>query len=85
MNSNYILTLSKSLTIDAYKQINFLIAGARGSGKTYGALILIAEMASFPRTDPNKLLGTSQLPTQIYIVDFKDSDMARLGELLQPG
>lgn len=85
MNSNYILTLSKSLTIDAYKQINFLIAGARGSGKTYGALILIAEMASFPRTDPNKLLGTSQLPTHIYIVDFKDSDMARLGELLPPG
>lgn len=82
---NYILTLSKSLALNAYKQINFLIAGARGSGKTYGALILIAEMASFPRLNSNELLGTCQLPTQIYIIDFKDSDMARLGELLPAG
>ena len=81
----YTLTLSKSLTIDAYKQINFLTAGARGSGKTYGALILIAELASFPRLDSNKLLGTGELPTQIYVVDFKNSDLARLGELLPQG
>lgn len=81
----YTLRLSKSLTIDAYKQINFLIAGARGSGKTYGALILIAEMASFPRTSAQKLLGTCELPTQIYLVDFKNSDMAKLAELLPSG
>lgn len=85
MNTNYILTLSKSLTVDAYKQINCLIAGARGAGKTYGALILIAEMASFPRINQNELLGTCQLPTQIYIIDFKNSDLARLGALLPSG
>lgn len=85
MLSNYTLTLSKSLTIDAYKQINFLIAGSRGSGKTYGTLILIAELASFPRINLNKLLGTGCLPTQIYIVDFKNSDMAKLGQLLPHG
>lgn len=45
---SYLLTLSKSLSIDAYKKINFLVAGVRGSGKTYGTLILIAELASFP-------------------------------------
>ena len=85
MLSNYTLTLSKSLTIDGYKQINFLIAGSRGSGKTYGTLILIAELASFPRINLNKLLGTGCLPTQIYIVDFKNSDMAKLGQLLPHG
>lgn len=85
MMIRYTLTLSKSLAIDAYKQINFLTAGARGSGKTYGALILIAELASFPRLDSNKLLGTGELPTQIYVVDFKNSDLARLGELLPQG
>lgn len=82
---NYILTLSKSLALNAYKQINFLIAGARGSGKTYGALILIAELASFPRLNKNQLLGTGQLPTQIYCVDFKNSDIARLAEFLPVG
>ena len=81
----YTLTLSKSLAIDAYKQINFLIAGARGSGKTYGALILITELASFPRLNSDELLGIGELPTQIYIVDFKNSDLARLGELLPSG
>ena len=85
MGSNYVLTLSKSLAINAYEQINFLIAGARESGKTYGALILIAELASFPRMNPNNLLGTGKLPTQIYIVDFKNSDLARLGALLPSG
>lgn len=82
---DYVLTLSKSLSIDAYKNINFLIAGSRGSGKTYGALILIAELASFPRMNPKNLLGTGELPTQIYIVDFKNSDLARLGALLPSG
>lgn len=81
----YLLTLSKSLSFDAAKKINFLVAGARGSGKTYGTLIMIAEMASFPRLNPNQLLGTSQLPTQIYCVDFKNSDMARLADFLPVG
>lgn len=85
MMCRYTLTLSKSLAIDAYKQINFLTAGARGSGKTYGALILIAELASFPRINTDELLGTGELPTQIYVVDFKNSDLARLGELLPQG
>lgn len=82
---SYLLTLSKSLSIDAYKKINFLVAGVRGSGKTYGTLILIAELASFPRISPCEFLGTVQLPTQIYCVDFKNSDLARLGDILPTG
>ncbi|EEU18664.1 hypothetical protein [Lactobacillus crispatus] len=82
---SYLLTLSKSLSIDAYKKINFLVAGVRGSGKTYGTLILIAELASFPRISPCEFLGTAQLPTQIYCVDFKNSDLARLGDILPTG
>lgn len=82
---NYLLTLSKSLEIDAYHNINFLIAGARGSGKTYGALILIAELASQARVDKHQLLGNCRLPTQIYCIDFKNSDLARLGAILPPG
>ncbi len=82
---NYLLTLSKSLSLDGYKKINFLCAGARGNGKSYGTLILVAELGSFPRLDKNQLLGTGQLPTQIYCVDFKNSDMARLAEFLPAG
>ncbi|WP_278965577.1 cell division protein FtsK [Lactobacillus apis] len=82
---SYLLTLSKSISIDGYKKINFLVAGARGSGKTFGTLILIAQMASFPRKDTNHLLGTGQLPTQIYCVDFKNSDMAKLAAFLPAG
>ncbi len=82
---NYLVTLTKTLSIDAYKKINFLVAGARGSGKSYGTLILIAELGSFLRLDRNRLLGTGQLPTQIYCVDFKNSDMARLAEFLPAG
>lgn len=82
---NYLVTLTKTLSFDAYKKINFLVAGARGSGKTYGSLITIAELASFPRLHKNQLLGTGQLPTQIYCVDFKNSDIARLAEFLPAG
>lgn len=82
---NYLVTLTKTFTFDAYKKINFLCAGARGNGKSYGTLILIAELSSLPRLDKNQLLGTGQLPTQIYCVDFKNSDIARLAKFLPAG
>lgn len=81
----YLVTLTKTLSFNSYKKINFLVAGARGSGKFYGSLIIIAGLASFPRLHKNQLLGTGQLPTQIYCVDFKNSDIARLAEFLPAG
>lgn len=81
-DSLYEVALSKSYSWDAAKKVNALIGGTRGSGKTFFALGAIAEMASFPRIKPNKLLGVSTLPTQIFAVDFKNSEIARLSELL---
>lgn len=83
MNTSlYKVALSKSFSWDAAKQINALVGGTRGSGKSFFALGALVQLASFPRFDESKLLGIGTLPTQIFTIDFKNSDIARLGELL---
>lgn len=67
------------------KNINAMIAGARGSGKTFFVLATIAQLATLPNFERNRLIGNSSLPTQIFCIDFKNSDLARLASILPNG
>lgn len=80
-----LITLSKHISFNSYRKINFLVAGMRGSGKTYGTLILVAQLASESRTESKRLLGLGNCPCQLYFLDFKDSDTAKLAEILPGG
>lgn len=82
MKSLYKVALSKSFSWDAARHINAIIGGVRGSGKSFFALGALAQLASFPRFNKSKLLGIGTVPTQIFAVDLKNSDIARLSELL---
>lgn len=82
MKSLYKVALSKSFSWNAARHINAIIGGVRGSGKSFFALGALAQLASFPRFDKSKLLGIGTVPTQIFAVDLKNSDIARLSELL---
>lgn len=84
MRNNYSISLTKSLSWDAMGHISALITGARGTGKTFLAFSLLASLATLP-VSLGALLGTAELPTQIFVVDFKNADMARLSALLPEG
>ena len=83
-NSLYTIDITKSLRWNAMAHISALITGARGTGKTFLALSLVASLATLPVSSGN-LLGTAALPTQFFIVDLKNADMARLSALLPEG
>lgn len=53
-----------------------------GLGKTFFALATIAQLATLPNFERSRLIGNSALPTQIFCVDFKNSDLARLASIL---
>lgn len=84
MNNEYSIQISKSISWDCASHISALITGTRGSGKTFFCLSLIAMMATMPQME-GRLLGNSELPTQLFAIDLKNSDIARLSELLPPG
>lgn len=85
MNGNkYDIKLSRSLNWNIASNISGLIAGARGSGKTFLLFSLIAMMTTLPLTD-NALLGLSLIPTQIFAIDLKNADIGRLKHLLPKG
>ena len=72
MNTSlYKVALSKSFSWDAAKQINALVGGTRGSGKSFFALGALVQLASFPRFDESKLLGIGTLPTQFLLSILK--------------
>lgn len=77
----YDLSITKSIKWDIAEHISELITGARGSGKSFLLLSLIAMLATLPQKQ-NDLLGSSMLPTQIFAIDLKNSDIARLEHLL---
>lgn len=77
----YNLSLTKSIKWDIATHISALITGARGSGKSFLLLSLIVMLATLPQGQ-NSLLGSSMIPTQIFAIDLKNSDIARLQHLL---
>ena len=79
----YSVHITKSIKWDIADHISALITGARGSGKSFLLLALIAMLATLPQNQ-NDLLGTSMIPTQIFAIDLKNSDVARLKMLLPP-
>lgn len=83
-NRTYTIPVTKSLSWDAMEHISALITGARGSGKTFFAFSLMTNLATLP-TKGGQLLGTSELPTQFFVIDLKNADMARLSALLPEG
>lgn len=70
MNLDYNIPITKSIKYDSAKAINILLAGSRGMGKSWFGMYLALKLA---------LLEVS---TQIYIIDFKQSDASRLKSLL---
>lgn len=82
MKNLYQIKLTKSINWDSLGEISALIAGSRGSGKTYLLLTLIAELASLPID--NNLVGSFKIPTQIYLIDLKN-DLAQIAPLLPAG
>lgn len=70
MNKNFEIRLTKSISWDASKAINALIAGSRGMGKSYMTMALMLRLANLSP------------PTQIFGIDFKQSDISRLNNLL---
>lgn len=80
----YLVPITKSINWSAMSHISALVTGTRGSGKSFLVFSLIASLSTLPcKTD--SLLGTSQLPTQIFAIDLKNADMARLSSLLPDG
>lgn len=67
----YRIELTKNLIWNCSSQINALISGNRGSGKSFFAIYLLTEIARHKG--------------QLFIVDFKNSDLARLSCLLPQG
>lgn len=80
----YNIRITKSIDWDSAEHISGLIAGARGSGKSFLLLSLISELATLPQIG-NCLLGKATIPTQIFAIDLKNSDVGRLGALLPKG
>lgn len=77
----YSVHITKSIKWNIADHISALITGARGSGKSFLLLSLIVMLATLPQKQ-NDLLGTSMIPTQIFAIDLKNSDVARLKMLL---
>lgn len=73
MNKNFEIKLTKSISWDASKAINALIAGSRGMGKSYMTMALMLRLANLSP------------PTQIFAVDYKQSDISMLSKLLPNG
>lgn len=71
MNSTVLIT--KSIKWNASKAINVLIAGSRGMGKSYMTMALMLRLANLSP------------PTQIFAIDYKQSDISRLDKLLPDG
>lgn len=80
----YDVKLTRSISWNCASHISALITGTRGSGKSFLALSLIAQMATLPGPK-DQLLGTGELPTQWFAIDLKNSDIARLSKLLPAG
>lgn len=81
MINRYEVNITKSIKWNIADHISALITGARGSGKSFLLLSLIVMLATLPQKQ-NDLLGTSMMPTQIFAIDLKNSDVARLRMLL---
>ena len=81
MSTMYVVNITKSIRWNIADHISALITGARGSGKSFLLLSLISMLATLPQKQ-NQLLGTSTIPTQIFAIDLKNSDIARLERLL---
>lgn len=73
MQKKYIVPITKSIKWNASQAINALIAGSRGMGKSYLTMSLMLRLANM------------DLPTQIYGIDYKQSDISRLAKLLPSG
>lgn len=80
----YSLPITRSLNWDAMGHMSALISGARGTGKTFFAFSLIAALSTLPASKVH-LLGSAELPTQVFVIDLKNADMARLSALLPKG
>lgn len=81
MSTMYVVNITKSIRWNIADHISALITGARGSGKSFLLLSLISMLATLPQKQ-NQSLGTSTIPTQIFAIDLKNSDIARLERLL---
>ena len=68
--SNFVIPVTQSIRWNASKAINALIAGSRGMGKSYMTMALMLRLANLSP------------PTQIFGIDFKQSDISRLNNLL---
>ena len=80
----YTIQITQTLKWNAMSHMSALITGARGTGKTFFAFSLLTSLATLPVTQRN-LLGSAELPTQFFVVDLKNADMARLSALLPDG
>lgn len=82
--SQYYVPISRTLGYDAMDQPFTLIFGPTRSGKSFLTLHLINVLASLPLDNINGLHGLASCPTQMYIIDLKNAEMAGLGRLLPP-
>ncbi|CUR42487.1 FtsK/SpoIIIE family protein [Limosilactobacillus reuteri] len=82
--NNYSVPITHTINWNAMNHINALIAGSRGSGKSFLGMSMVVSMATFPSI-PGKLLGNMSLPTQWFVIDLKNADMARLSAILPKG
>lgn len=67
---NYKIPITKSIEYDCSRHINVLLAGSRGMGKSWFGMYLILKLAQLKSS------------TQIYAIDYKQSDISRLKEIL---
>lgn len=80
--SQYYVPISHTIGYDAMEQPFTLVFGPTRSGKSFLTLHLVNMLASLPLDNINGLHGLSSCPTQLYIIDLKNAEMARIGRLL---
>lgn len=82
--SQYYVPISRTIGYDAMDQPFTLVFGPTRSGKSFLTIHLINMLASLPLDNINGLHGLASCPTQLFIIDLKNAEMARLGRLLPP-
>ena len=74
---DYRIKLTQTIIWDTAKNINALLAGARGSGKSWLSMYIALKLAH--------LGDDTQAQAQIFIIDFKQSDTFKLKKFLPDG
>lgn len=84
-HTKYYVPITHSIGFDALSHPFSLLFGPTRSGKSFMAIHIINMLSQLPITNIRQLQGNATCPTQIFLIDLKNAEMARLQTLLPDG